>query len=128
MAVFGTIEVYDEMATLLNGDEEWVERGRGITYSMIYHYADPVNRTFFVRFDEGRVSDVRELASPDAEAADFVISGPPDVWRGILEKKMSPMVALTRGHLKLRGKLTTLIKHMDGFNYIIDSMTKIPLS
>jgi putative sterol carrier protein len=128
MAVFGTIEVYDEMATLLNGDEEWVERGRGINYSMIFHYTDPVDRTFFVHFDEGRVSEVRELASPDAETADFVISGRPEVWRAIFEKRMSPMVALTRGHLKLKGKLTTLIRHMDGFNYIIDSMTKIPLA
>lgn len=128
MAVFGTIEVYDAMATLLNGDDEWVERGRGINYSMIFHYTDPVNRTFFVRFDEGKVRDVRELDSPDAETGDFVISGPPDVWRAIFEKRMSPMVALTRGHLNLKGKLTALIRHMDGFNYIIDSMTKIPLS
>lgn len=128
MAEFGTIEVYEEMAKLLNSDPEWTEKGKAISYSMIYAYGPPVDKYFFVLFDEGRVTDVREVPTPDAEPADFVLTGPPDVWRGILEKTLNPTAALTRGQLKVKGKMTTLLKHMSAFSYVIDAMTRIELT
>lgn len=127
MPEFGTVAVYEEMAKLLNDDPEWLEKGKAITYSMIYDYGAPVNKAFFVRFEEGKVVDVRELPSADAELADFVISGSADVWRGVLEKKINPTAAMTRGQLKVKGKMTTLLKNMNAFGYVIDSMTKIEL-
>ena len=128
MAVeFGTVKVYEAMADLLNDDPEWAEKGKAISYSMIYDYGAPVSAAFFVRFSEGRIVDVRELPSADAEAADFVISGAPDVWRGVLDKSLNPTVALTRGQLKVKGKMTTLLKHMSAFSYVIDAMTKVEL-
>lgn len=128
MAVeFGTVKVYEAMADLLNEDPEWAEKGKAISYSMIYDYGAPVSKAFFVRFEEGRVVDVRELAAADHEPADFIISGAPDVWRGVLDKSLNPTVALTRGQLKVKGKMTTLLKHMTAFSYVIDSMTKIEL-
>jgi hypothetical protein len=125
---FGTVTVYEEMANLLNHDPAWSEKGKAISYTMIYDYGPPVSKAFYVRFAEGRVSEVRELAAVDDEAADFVISGAPDVWRGVLTKSINPTAALTRGQLKVKGKMTTLLKHMNAFSYIIDSMTKIELA
>jgi putative sterol carrier protein len=128
MAVeFGTVKVYEEMADLLNNDPEWSEKGKAITYSMTYDYGPPVSKAFFVRFDEGKIVDVRELPSPDAEPADFVISGAPDVWRGVLDGSLNPTAALTKGQLRVKGKMTTLLKHMNAFSYVIDAMTKIEL-
>lgn len=128
MAKFGTVEVYEEMARLLNDDPVWMEKGQAITYTMIYAYGPPVDKTFFVRFEQGRITDVREIGSPDAEAADFVLTGPSEVWRGILDKSLNPTAALTRGQLKVKGKMTTLLKHMSAFSYVIDAMTKIDLT
>lgn len=128
MAKFGTIEVYEEMARLLNDDPEWKEKGKAITYSMIYVYAPPADKNFFLRFDEGRVVEVREVPSPDAEPADFVLTGSPEVWRGVLDKSLNPTSALTRGQLKVKGKMTTLLKNMGAFSYVIDTMTKIDLT
>jgi hypothetical protein len=124
---FGTVKVYEEMANLLNDDAEWAEKGKAITYTMIYDYGPPVSKAFFARFEAGRVTEVKELSSADAEPADFVISGPPEIWRGVLEKKISPTAAMTKGQLKVKGKLTTLLKHMTAFGYVIDTMTKIEL-
>lgn len=124
---FGTVAVYEEMARLLNDDPEWAEKGKAITYTMIYNYEAPVDKAFFVRFEEGRITEVRELLSPDVETADFVISGAPEIWRGVLEKKLNPTAVLTRGQLKVKGKLTTLLKNMSAFGYIIDCMTKVEL-
>ena len=129
MAVeFGTVKVYEEMANLLNNDPEWAEKGKAITYTMIYEYSSPVSKAFFVKFDEGRITEVRELPSAEGETADFVISGAPEVWRGVLDKSINPTAAMTRGQLKVKGKMTTLLKHMGPFGYIIDSMTKIELT
>ena len=128
MAKFGTIEVYEEMARLLNEDPEWADKGKAITYTMIYAYGPPTDRNFFVRFEQGRVTDVKEVDAPDAEPADFVLTGPPDVWRGIFDKTLNPTSALTRGQLKVKGKMTTLLKNMSAFSYVIDAMTKIELT
>jgi putative sterol carrier protein len=128
MARFGTIEVYEEMGRLLNEDPEWAEKGKAITYTMIYAYGPPADKTFYVRFEQGRVTEVKEIDAPDSEPADFVLTGPSDVWRGILDKTLNPTAALTRGQLKVKGKMTTLLKHMSAFSYVIDAMTKIELT
>jgi putative sterol carrier protein len=106
MATFGTIEVYEEMAKLLNSDPVWADKGKAISYSMIYVYGPPV----------------------DEAPADFVLMGSPEVWRGVLDQSLNPTAALTRGQLKVKGKMTTLLKHMNAFSYVIDAMTKIELT
>jgi putative sterol carrier protein len=124
---FGTLQVYQEMAKLLNDDPVWLEKGRAITYTMVFAYNEPVSKAFFVRFVNGLVTEERELPSADAEQADFVISGNPDVWRDVFAKQISPAAAMTKGQLKVKGKLTTLLKHMSAFGYVIDAMTSIEL-
>lgn len=126
-AVFGTVEVYEQMAELLNADPVWVDKGKKMDYSMIYEYGPPVDRCFFIRFDKGRVTDVREIASKDAEPADFVVSGATENWRALLEKRVSPMSAMTRGLLKIDGKATTVMKNIDAFTYVIEVMRNIEL-
>jgi hypothetical protein len=125
---FGTVKVFEEMANLLNNDPEWAEKGKAITYTMIYDYGPPVSKAFFVRFEQGNITEVRELPSAEGETADFVIAGAPEVWRGVFDKSINPTAAMTRGQLKVKGKMTTLLKHMGAFGYIIDSMTKIELT
>jgi hypothetical protein len=124
---FGTVQVYQEMAKLLNDDPVWLEKGKAITYTMVFAYNEPVSKAFFVRFVNGLVIEERELPSADAEQADFVISGNPDVWRDVFAKRISPAAAMTKGQLKVKGKLTTLLKHMSAFGYVIDAMTSIEL-
>jgi putative sterol carrier protein len=124
---FGTVAVYDEMAKLLNADPVWADKGRSITYTMTFEYTEPVSKAFFIRFEAGTITEVRELASADAEPADFVISGDPQVWRDVFAKRLNPSAAMTRGQLKVKGKLTTLLRHMGAFSYVIDAMTSIEL-
>ena len=126
-AEFGTVEVYEVLADVLNNDPKWAELGKDIDYSMIYDYGAPVSKAFFVHFRGGKVESVHELASADAEPADFVLSGNPDVWRGVLDRTINPTVALTRGQLKVKGKMTTLLKNMNTLSYINEALTKIEL-
>ncbi len=128
MAKFGTVEVYEEMGRMLNADDEWLnKRGTKISYSMVYDFGEPVDKAFYTRFDSGRVTEVRELDSRGDIDADFVISGSGDTWRGVLTKTIDPTVALTRGQLKVKGKMATLLKNMNAFKYVIEKMAQIPL-
>jgi len=113
------------MADQLNGDPAWGDIGKDLSYTMVYVFTEPVDKRFYAAFDEGKVTGVREATDADAEVVDFVITGPPDVWRGIFEKKINPTAALTTGKMKVKGKMTTLLKNMKAFSYVIEAMTKV---
>ena len=126
MAVkFGTIDFYKAMADELNGDPEWAEKGKNITYTMMYNFEAPIVGSFYIEFDQGKVVEVRDAEKADAETANFVISGSSDVWRGIFDKKINPTVAMTRGQLRVRGKMSTLLKNMSAFQYVLVAMTRV---
>jgi alkyl sulfatase BDS1-like metallo-beta-lactamase superfamily hydrolase len=128
LAKFGTVEVYEELAALLNTDPVWAEKGKKIDNSLVFDYTDPVNKAFFVRFQAGQLTDVRELASADAEPADFTLQGSPEAWRGLLEGTTTPMKAITGGQLKLKGNMMALMKEMKAFSHVMDSLAKIELT
>ena len=122
---FGTVEFYEAMADMLNNDAQWADVGKKLSYSMVYVFGAPLEKEFYVVFDKGRVTEVREAGDGDAERSDFVVSGAPDAWRGVFEKKINPTAALTTGKLKVKGKMTTLLKNISAFSYVVDSMTKV---
>ena len=122
---FGTVDFYQAMADQLNNDPAWSEIGKDLDYTMVYVFTEPVNKKFYAVFGQGKVTGVREATEADAEAVDFVITGPPDVWRGIFEKTINPTAALTTGKMKVKGKMTTLLKNMKAFSYVIEAMTKV---
>lgn len=121
----GTVDFYQAMADELNNDPEWAEKGKNLTYDMVYNFEAPIEGSFFCRFDSGKVTEVRNATAADSEAADFVISGSSDVWRGVFTKQINPTVALTRGQLRVRGKMAVLLKNMAAFSYVIVAMTRV---
>ena len=122
---FGTVDFYHAMADQLNSDAAWADVGKDLSYKMVYVFTAPVDKRFYAVFDEGKVTGVREATEADAENVDFVITGPPDVWRGIFEKQINPTAALTTGKMKVKGKMTVLLKNMKAFSYVIEAMTKV---
>jgi putative sterol carrier protein len=122
---FGTVDFYQAMADQLNNDPAWSDIGKELSYSMVYVFTEPVDKRFYAVFDQGKVTGVREATEGDVDAVDFVITGPPDVWRGIFEKTINPTAALTTGKMKVKGKMTTLLKNMKAFQYVIEAMTKV---
>jgi hypothetical protein len=122
---FGTVGFYEAMAETLNDDPVWADKGKDLTYTMVYAYGPPVDAEFLVRFELGRIVMVREAAPGDADAVDAVISGAADVWRGIFEGRINPTVALATGKMKLKGNKTKLLKNMAAFTYVIDTMKRL---
>lgn len=125
--VFGTVEVYEELAKVLNADPTWREMAKPISYSMIYAYTAPIDKRFLLRFNQGEVIDVRELAADEDVAADFVITGNPVVWRDLIQQKLAPTTAMATGKVKIKGSQATLLRHMKRFNYLIAQLCSMDL-
>lgn len=121
----GTVDFYHAMADQLNNDPEWAEKGKNLNYSMVYNFEAPIEGSFHARFADGKVIDVRDATPEDAEQADFVISGSSDTWAGVFKKEINPTIALTRGQLRVRGKMSQLLKNMSAFQYVIVAMTRV---
>jgi putative sterol carrier protein len=109
----------------LNADDDWLVKGRGLTYSMVYGYQEPIDRQFLVRFEQGRITEVREARPGEEESCDAFVSAAPDVWRGIFEGRTSPTFALATGKVKLRGNKVQLMKNMNAFTHVITTMQNI---
>ncbi|GAB3141442.1 hypothetical protein GCM10027258_24080 [Amycolatopsis stemonae] len=121
----GSVEFYEAMADALNNDPEWAEKGKNIDFDMAYKYEAPVEGQFFVSFDKGKVVDVRVASQEDLDKADFLISGSSDVWRGCFDGSINPTVAMTRGKLRVRGKMAQMLKNMPAFMYIQQTMAEV---
>lgn len=126
MAVkLGTVEFYQAMADALNADPVWADKGKNIDFNMAYKYEAPIEGQFYVSFDKGKVVAVRDANQEDLDRADFLISGSSDVWRGCFDGSVNPTVAMTRGKLRVRGKMAQMLKNMPAFMYIQETMGKI---
>ena len=127
MAAFATLEMYEELARLLQQDPEWSERGQTISCSMSFRYEEPVAKQFYLRFVAGRVEEVRELPLEDVTPTDFVFSGPPEIWRQVFRSEIPPAMAIMGGKLEIKGKKSWLLQNMLPFKHVLDTFKKVDL-
>ncbi len=125
---FGSVAYYEAVAAAMNADDTWLEMATPITYTMVFSYGAPVDKHFFVRFEEGRITEVRELDDPGSATVDFFITGAPEHWQGVIQGIIKPNSAMASGKLKVDGKQTVLLRHMKKFSYMINKMTQIEAS
>ncbi|NDJ91403.1 SCP2 sterol-binding domain-containing protein [Mycolicibacter kumamotonensis] len=124
---FGTVEVYELLANILNADPKWRDLAKPISYTMVYAYTAPIDKRFLLKFHQGEVVEVRDLLPGEEATADFVISGAPMVWRDLIQQKLSPTVAMASGKVKIKGSQAALLRHMKRFNYLISQLCSMDL-
>jgi putative sterol carrier protein len=122
---FGTVGFYEEVAKQLNDDATWREMSVPITYTMTFHYEEPVDKYFFLNFEAGEITEVMELGRPEERHVDFLIAGQPAVWQAVIQGRISPPTAMATAKFKIAGKQTILLRHMKKFSYLINKMTEI---
>src|SRR5262245_1407475 len=129
MAALGTIEVYESMAELLEQDPDWKTLGNSIDCSMIHVYTEPVDKSFFMRFENGRVTEVREVERSAHEEADFVLTAAPDVWKRVFSKVPKARasgfhLALSTGQIRFTGPfMQTYLKQVKAWEHLLDLMS-----
>ena len=120
--LFGTREVYDALAEALNEDPKWLAKAQVLNYTMTHVYTEPLNKTFTFRFEGGKLLDVRDVDGP--APADFVLSGSPETWeRMLVSQTITPQIALVTRKIHVDGSMTTLLKHITVFNYLLAVLT-----
>jgi hypothetical protein len=120
--LFGTREVYDALAEALNEDPKWLAKAQVLNYTMTHVYTEPLNKTFTFRFEGGKLLDVREVDGP--APADFVLSGTPETWeRMLVSQTITPQIALVTRKIHVDGSMTTLLKNITVFNYLLAVLT-----
>ena len=120
--LFGTREVYDALAEALNEDPKWLAKAQVLNYTMTHVYSEPLNKTFTFRFEGGKLLDVHEVDGP--APADFVLTGSPETWeRMLVSQTITPQIALVTRKIHVDGSMTTLLKHITVFNYLLAVLT-----
>lgn len=120
--LFGSREVYDALADALNEDPKWLAKAQVLNYTMTHVYTEPLNKTFTFRFEGGKLLDVRDVDGP--APADFVLTASPEVWeRMLVSQTITPQIALVTRKIHVDGSMTTLLKHITVFNYLLAVLT-----
>lgn len=123
--LIGSTGFYRALAEQLNTDPVWAEKGKALTYAMVFVHQPPDGEAIWCRFEAGRLAEVRDAAPEDLEAADFALSAESDVWRAVFNKELSPGAALARKKIKVRGQLSLLMKNMIAFQYVLEALTRV---
>ncbi len=72
----------------------------------------PADRALFLDLDAGRCMGFRFAVAGDEAEVPYVVTGPLDAWRDLLERRVDPMTTLLSGKLRLKkGNLFSLMPY-----------------
>ncbi len=121
---FGTKEIYESLANVLNDDPVWLKKAAVLNYSMTHVYEGSPKKVFGFRFEGGKLLDVRE--SDEIIPADFVLSASPEIWQRILvDQTLTPQVGIVSRKLGVQGSISALLKNISVFNYLLNALIEL---
>jgi hypothetical protein len=124
--VFGTRSLYEALADGLAADPAWATKGKALTMTMTHVYTEPINRAFFMEFEEGAITTVEELASPDDRPAEYVLSASPEIWERVLvTQTLAANLALVSRRIAVKGKMGWILKNIGAFNHLLSVLTTL---
>ncbi|MEA2683826.1 MAG: hypothetical protein QOK05_2154 [Chloroflexota bacterium] len=85
----------------------------------------PEDKGVFMDLWHGEARDIRVGSRADAEAADFVITGPYSRWKQVAQKELDSTKAMMQGKLKLKGDLPTIVRYTKASQEMTECTTRI---
>lgn len=86
----------------------------------------PENREIYLDLWHGECREARPAKGDDLQEVPYIISAPLPVWQEILAGQADPMMALTRGRLKLRkGNLLKLARYNQAAKQLLASAVQV---
>jgi hypothetical protein len=124
--VFGTKGLYEALAAGLAADPVWATKGRALTMTMTHVYTAPIGRTFFMRFEEGAITEVAELEAAADRPAEYVLTATPEIWERVLvTQTLKANLALVTRKIAVHGKMGWILKNIAAFNHLLSVLTTL---
>jgi len=120
------LDYWKQVETISNGDQEFGIKARGFTASFTFKVTDKAALTpVYVRFEDGKVKDVRALKT--GEATDFALEGPYDTWVKVNKGEVDAANAIMTRMLQFKGNTSSIIRYGKAFLRLFSIMQKVPV-
>ncbi len=116
--IMGTPEWVDAYEKLVQGDAEYREAAAGWEGTVVIHtLAEPsigMDEDSYMLMDlwHGDCRKMRPAPRGVGESADYVITGPYQVWKQANKAEIDTNKAMMQGKLKLKGNLATIVRYV----------------
>ena len=120
------LEYWKQVESVANGDQEFGLKGRGLKASFNFKVTNkPDLWPIYVRFDDGKVADVRILTA--GEATDFTLEGPYETWMKVNKQEVDAANAIMTRLLNFKGNTSAIIRYGKAFLRLFELMQKVPV-
>ena len=85
----------------------------------------PEDRGIFMDLWHGEARDVKVVSRPEAEKADYVITGSYSRWKKVAKKELDATKGIMLGQLKLRGNFPTIVRYTKASQELTECTTRV---
>ena len=78
-----------------------------------------------MKFDNGKVAEVRELA--EGEKTDFTLEGSYDIWTQVNKGEIEGANAIMTRQLQFKGNMSEIIRYSKAFLRLFQVMQQVPV-
>ncbi|RMG91918.1 MAG: hypothetical protein D6706_17665 [Chloroflexi bacterium] len=124
---FGTDEWIQALHNELNNSDAYrkaAEKWEGDFYFVVDN-GDGNPTYLYLDLWHGQSREACFVQDPSEKSPEFILSGPLDTWRKIVEKKLDPIRALMTRQLKLKGNMMKIMKVPKAATELVECCTRI---
>jgi putative sterol carrier protein len=123
---FLDLDYWKKVEEIANGDEEFEIKSRGFIASFTFNVTEGSDvPAVFLKFDDGKVTDVRELA--EGEKTDFTLEGPYEIWTQVNKGEIEGANAIMARQLQFKGNMSAIIRYSKAFLRLFQVMQQVPV-
>ena len=126
MVRFLSLDYWKKVEEIANGDEEFEIKSRSFVASFTFNVTEGSDvPAIYVKFDNGKVAEVRELA--EGEKTDFTLEGSYDIWTQVNKGEIEGANAIMTRQLQFKGNMSEIIRYSKAFLRLFQVMQQVPV-
>ena len=126
MVRFLSLDYWKKVEEIANGDEEFEIKSRSFIASFTFNVTEGSDvPAVYVKFDNGKVAEVRELA--EGEKTDFTLEGSYDIWTQVNKGEIEGANAIMTRQLMFKGNMSEIIRYSKAFLRLFQVMQQVPV-
>jgi putative sterol carrier protein len=121
LAKFFSEDYFNQMQTMLVGDQKWMDTTKGVKTSIALNASD-VGQNFVLSV-ENSFTTIQKAAP--GTTAEFNFEGTYDSWTKVAKGEVDLQAAVLKGQLKFKGSITKILMYRDKFMRVADLMKQV---